>query len=599
MGRPEFTLFSKLKTKPSFRVVKKGSIGSFSLALLLLCLLTFILLTAPFISNGQSPRVIGLQFDAIIKVSAPVTEAPTLLFVRCWVGSDYYEVAVKWAEPHGSWFAAYPPTLTVRSDAESFTVAHGLFPERGAVFPKPLDAMRAFTNMYGDYPIGNTRDAETEALAFRLGKDQLRHALPLDWTDQGAVLVALSPEKHGPSNQLAFAEISGSKNRIDSLELFAGDGRSVKQVDYEYDSAINIRSLKTENVYLPEKPAKLAMPKGSVTVKTGPANFQFNSFAGTEHQNGRRCRVEYQDVALEGTELRLPVQIEVRQQEGEKVLRFARLTNYQSITLTADAVRAAAAEFAGFTVPERRYRLLLVKYWEKDPRAISDEDRAEIQHLRDDFSGEAMGKSAGDWLKRLNILMELSRMMGDQPGLKRPYEQYLSALADEGMGDFVPWGGARAVDMSVRWGRYGEADDLLSALLSAVVKSTSMKAALEFASSEIKDGNFYSAVAVLDKFVDNPTGDPASRFEQAGLKCLLLAKLKETLSKMDNLKEGPIRKKAEWTLSHWNPGQMDDELHRSLFSASTNWAGITAASDSQKALKTAVDKIAQALVPPP
>jgi hypothetical protein len=210
-----------------------------------------------------------------------------------------------------------------------------------------------------------------------------------------------------------------------------------------------------------------------------------------------------------------------------------------------------------------------------------------------------MGKSAGDWLKRLNILMELSRMMGDQPGLKRPYEQYLSALADEGMGDFVPWGGARAVDMSVRWGRYGEADDLLSALLSAVVKSTSMKAALEFASSEIKDGNFYSAVAVLDKFVDNPTGDPASRFEQAGLKCLLLAKLKETLSKMDNLKEGPIRKKAEWTLSHWNPGQMDDELHRSLFSASTNWAGITAASDSQKALKTAVDKIAQALVPPP
>src|ERR1700722_8842917 len=76
----------------------------------------------------------AIQFDATIEINPPLSPNCMLLFARYWVSSNYYRVAVLWAEPNGSrmWFPIYPPTLRINSDAESFSVTDDLFPMNNA-----------------------------------------------------------------------------------------------------------------------------------------------------------------------------------------------------------------------------------------------------------------------------------------------------------------------------------------------------------------------------------------------------------------------------------------------------------------------------------
>ena len=291
-------------------------------------------------AEGQAANINALQFDAIVRVSSPAAESPTLLFVRYWIGTDYYEVAVKWAEPHGSGlrFPIYPPTLTIRSDRQSFTVADGLYPGKDTTYSKPLGASETFTNMYGDYPIGNTRFAEVEALATRIRKEELRNALPVDWTDRGTVIVALPANGMASPNAAAFAEIGRGEDRIDTIGVMAADGRLIKSVEYEYGSGSNSGALLQEKVYLAEKPVKLAMPNGGVSVKVGLTNYHFVTFMGLENQGGRHVTMDYEDVILDGQRVRFPVRIEVRLNEGGKIIRSAFMTNFHQVSLTPDAV---------------------------------------------------------------------------------------------------------------------------------------------------------------------------------------------------------------------------------------------------------------------
>src|SRR6185369_16644750 len=94
-----------------------------------------------------------VQFDAVIELDPPFAQTHVLLFARYWVASDYYYLGVVWAEPHGTGlcFPIYPPTLSIGSDSNSFSIDHGVYETNAVSYPKPLPDRGAFGSMFGDY----------------------------------------------------------------------------------------------------------------------------------------------------------------------------------------------------------------------------------------------------------------------------------------------------------------------------------------------------------------------------------------------------------------------------------------------------------------
>jgi len=171
--------------------------------------------------STQATATKVVQFDAIIELNAPILRSHVVLFARYWVAASFYRIAVVWAEPHAITlnFPMHPVTMTVDSNDQKFCVANQIHASLGGMFSKPVDARPIFRHRLNSYPIGDMRFTETEALASRIYRDDLRMLAP--WFAEGlhTVDVNNSPGRGKTRRDIATLNLHISNAHVDTVDI--------------------------------------------------------------------------------------------------------------------------------------------------------------------------------------------------------------------------------------------------------------------------------------------------------------------------------------------------------------------------------------------
>ena len=124
-----------------------------------------------------------------------------------------------------------------------------------------------------------------------------------------------------------------------------------------------------------------------------------------------------------------------------------------------------------------------------------------MRRLRDHFQDAERGESGtvGEQLRRINMLMELSRMLGDLRELERHFGLYLSILGKHRLLDMVLVGGSNAIETSMLWGRAKEANALMNRWLDAVAAMVDLTTVKGFAAEELLKGHPWTTIQLLDR----------------------------------------------------------------------------------------------------
>jgi hypothetical protein len=375
--------------------------------------------------------------------------------------------------------------------------------------------------------------------------------------------------------------------------LFDANDKSLKAIRYEYEPAAGHPALAREKIFLPEKPVEVGLQRGTVDIRIGGTNYQFSKFPTVDRVGGRNCTVDYRAVKLGDGIARLPVRIEVRTAVDSNLVRSVEMTNFQCIAATPLEAKRAAASFAEFTPMEKRYRTFLGKYWRADPNQIPEPERSEIERLRNEFAAQSGGEdwTFGGELKRVNILMELSRMTGDEPALIKHYQRYLSLLAENGLGDFTLEGGHGTIETSVRWGRFNEAASLFESWVEAVNRSASATALMDFITREMKRGDFCDTLLLLDRLDERIFVSQESQFERAATRCVLMDKLRDLLSSKDPSQRAQNEKVIQWASKRMNPEDIASALPKALAESKARLTSLRQLSRFDEELKRQIETI--------
>jgi len=76
--------------------------------------------------------------------------------------------------------------------------------------------------------------------------------------------------------------------------------------------------------------------------------------------------------------------------------------------------------------------------------------------------------TAGEQLKRINMLAEIDLMLGEKEDLAGRFSEYLSILRSNDLNNMVLVGGLSRIDIAMRWNQFDAADRLLQQWLEAV-----------------------------------------------------------------------------------------------------------------------------------
>src|ERR1700722_19318848 len=282
------------------------------------------------------------------------------------------------------WFPIYPPTLRIKSDAESFNVSDDLFPKKNTSYVKPVGDRGIFVNMYGDYPIENLRFADKEADAAMLTEADLSGFQEKKGiaTDSQGLLGSTRVESN--CNVESF-RMNKQKGTIATLSLFGTEGRLLKDFEYEYDDDAPAPGVVHERVSWGERPIKTGFRDGSVNVNLGGRNFEFSTFLSTYESGGRAATVDFRTIALGSTLARLPVRITVRTGQNGDIVRCAQMTNFHLVQMTPAEAARAAVQFASFSGAEEQYRTLVSRYSQTMPYGIEATDVSMIKRLCRNF----------------------------------------------------------------------------------------------------------------------------------------------------------------------------------------------------------------------
>ncbi len=522
-------------------------------------------------------RAGAVQFDAVFELNSPTRGNHVLLFARYWVGPDFFNASVIWAEPHGRGltFPIYPPTLSFASDANAFTMSHDLFPVYDTRYAKPLEPRGVFRYMYGDYPIDNIRFAEQEALAQRIyttDLDRLRDA-----------------------NERGFHSLQAnrSEDRIESLRLLGPEKTVLKDIVYEYDVESPGR-LRRKTVKLPERPMTVGFQGKGVVVKVGDQEHTYRDFKGTHHAGGRTATVNYEPVTLAGREVALPAKIQVVSEAQGQSLRSVRLLDLKPSALDAAGAKDAARRFGGFSEEHHRYRQFLVKYWKKDTAEVNEVDAEAMRHLRTHFekAGARVTGSLGEKLRELNILMELNRMLDDETQLERYFAEYLGALRTNDCAQMVLVGGYAAIDTSMLWRRDAEADRLLERWLEEAVATHTPPIILNFAEARVQKGPCWPVVRLLEKSLQCQAWGRA-RFAGQVLRCAAIEQLVTAARKPDETKSETVQAQTVWVASSLGTDRLVESLGDAVRQAEQSFAALDEPTDEEKTLKARLGSIAK------
>ena len=543
----------------------------------------------------------AVQFDAVIELNRysprSLRHDYMLIFARYWVARDYYHAAVVWAEPQSTdmFFAVRPPGLSVASNQQSFSVFHESTKKYDQTYKKPLGERGVFRYKFGSYPIDNIRFAEAQALQTRVYTRDLAGLKDFNHPCAEVFGVSIPAAEGANAKDAAQLKVRATAGRIDSMELFDAQQQLLKNISYEYENNGGTSYLCRQAVVLPERPMMVGFEGEGMKVTLDGKEYRYRDLEATHHAGGRKCTVEYEPVTLGDKKVSLPVQVTVRGGKDDRILRSVRIMNFKKVELDAAGAKEAARQFGAVTPEERQYEQLRLKYWKKAPTEIEEDDVAAIRQLLAHFEKDASvaSESTGGKLKRLNILMELSLILGDVPALERHYERYLSTLHENEFLQMTLVGGYGVIETATFRGRRTEAEKLLSLWVKAVVDMHADESILLFARHQLAKNRLWPTAALLEAFLSKKDRPAEARFEAEALRCTALAQLYTLLRTDEVAKKGLMAEvQANWVAPIGKTG-LDKMLAQSINHAKSCFVELPAPTESQQALMKQLDKINQ------
>jgi len=355
--------------------------------------LTVLLLSTAGIGFCQiqpSGKKAGLiQFDVISEVNMEWSGATNIVFfAKYWVCEDYYAVSVVWTEPRGH--GRDMKTAIVFSDGTGFRMDNELYSywvPTNTTYPKPFGKRGPFRWGGGFYGSEETRFAEAQALARRVYVSDLGPAASRKAGADGIVDVSVPKAPGGVTRKLARLRFHAGDDRIESMELFDDQQRSLAKMRYEYEGGPGAARLSTLLAELPVRPEKLridtdvkmsASDGTETTLRIPDVNY-------VSHKGGRTCTVTYKDVTLGDKVLRLPVQVKVQRSDNKQILRTARLMNFKRVDLDKSGVWKAAEAFGRLGDDYPAWIRLVDKFLDHTPRlgppSVDPNDFARVRRL--------------------------------------------------------------------------------------------------------------------------------------------------------------------------------------------------------------------------
>ena len=502
------------------------------------------------VKSGQKfPGVV--QFDAIIEIDPPLSPNCVTLFARYWVATNYYCLGILWAEPYGTriWFPIYPPTLRVASDDYSFSVSSDFFPKNNAMYKKPVGDRGTFVNMFGDYPVSNLRFADEEGYAGRLYLKDLSAFVQGGGSGSKQGIIVSLPDNHAQKRKDCSVKIDSQNEEISSLSLFGGDGQLVKQCEYQYTNAVDLRELVSETTSWPERHTKTGVQEGAVNVKLAQRNLEVKSFESIYEAGGRSSTVEYRPITLGQATVRLPVTITVRRTKDREIIRSVQMTNFHLVKKSETECSQSSQEFSACVPAEQTYRAYTARYWHCDPKEVSTTDVAGIKGLLEELEGIGSynsNNSLAEELKRVDIEMDLNRIIGDEHQTDALYRAYLSMLATNGLTNMLLDAGYGGIQTALEWIRYEEADHFLTLWVEALIGANDIEAVLKFAAREIPRANPWAIFTVLERFGGDRCPSVQSKFRRSALQCIFLSALRNQINSKGQVKGGLAKAEAVW-----------------------------------------------------
>ena len=530
-----------------------------------------------------------LQFDSIIELNAPLCRTHVVLFARYWVSSDSYRITVVWAEPHaGSMnYPIYPPSVNVTSNNGVFMIEHQFQHIYDCVFPKPIEQHGPFRHQFNSYYFSEIRFAEQDALDMRIYSSDIG---PLKKT--GIYDVNIPEKSDGSRQKLARLSVRATEGRLDELRLLDDEGKLLKNIEYKYKEQSDGSQLHKQSVLLPERPITVGFKGKGPTITTGGEKHQYSELETIHHQGGRKCIVDYQPIKIGVRTETLPCRITVYSGDGNRVLRSAKLYNFNQCQISTDQLEEAAKLFSFLNGEETMCREMLLKYWLKDPAEIEQADVKTLERLSARFAEKTtVGMTIGEQLRRVNILMQLDWMLGYMPQLEKDFEEYLSLLVSNELGRMVLTGGQNGIEMTSRWGQFDTADSLLDIWLDVAVSQNDIDSVLNFATDTIRKKRFWTTVKLMDKILETSQLSASQRFVAQALRCIGLARLSGMLDNPDRNKTELDIAQAGWVSYQISAESLRKSAIQGLVEAKRLYNALDNPTREQKGLRAELEKI--------
>lgn len=263
-----------------------------------------------------------------------------------------------------------------------------------------------------------------------------------------------------------------------------------------------------------ETPVKLGLAGEGARIGLGGTNYDIREIAGIDLRGGRTYGIRWSS----GDEI--PQYFAIGLPNGT-MLYEATLSNFQKTAEDVD-------RFARFSNDDLSYRVLLDRYWKKAPGEVTRPDQTEANRLIQQYAScGSQQESAGEKLKRLNILMELNRMIGDEEAHVGYFRKYLNELKSQRMESLILIGGQTAVDTLMIWKRTREAKRLMDLWVEHAT-DVDQELLVAFVERELEKGNFVTTLFLLDAAQRSVRGKDNERL--AGLRTKAVRKFAELAS---------------------------------------------------------------------
>jgi hypothetical protein len=472
--------------------------------------------------DDKSPSASGIEFDTLIRYRQSESHPEADIFVHYWVSSDYYQAVVIWSEPSGRglFLNPYPPTLTITSDLDSFSIHHDLYPKLNETFQRPFGPRPAFAYRYGDYSIATSRFADSDARRSRVVRSDL---FSLERSSKGGSNIFQGPfkdsDESGSTSDL-YVKASAHGEKLEKLEYFRSR-KPVKTIQFDYDASG--RQLRAETIRFPERQVEAELSgKGLQIVVTGNTNY-VKRYNVTALKGGREKRVTFGDFEFNGKKIAVPLYVEIIGPMGN-LLQSAEITNIKPTSLPVDGIQKAVRELNAATEKYQIARQTISKHWDEIERRnnvgiLKQTEQKQIQDLIDYFSAQlGPEKSIGERLRTLNLLIGLNRTIGATAALLKVFAIYLDTIESRLSAEMTISGGNGVVETSVFSQNWIDADDLLDYWLT-FVEAHQMKPQIinQFAATQIEHGNQWIAWRLTKALLKRSDLSSADRFEASAL----------------------------------------------------------------------------------